>query len=71
MQDKGNMLYGSQSFVHLENIPTYQNGTRHHFVRLVTNEGGLIHTQASCTNMLMKTNIFIEVAEMFVFSLLV
>ena len=71
MQDKGNMLYGSQSFVHLENIPTYQNGTRRHFVRLVTNEGGLVHTQESCTNMLMKTNIFREVAETFVFSLFV
>jgi hypothetical protein len=49
VQDK--VFCGSQSVVHLTNNPTYQNGTRHHFVRQVTDGGGVVHTRANCVDM--------------------
>jgi hypothetical protein len=42
VQDK--VFCGSQSVVHLTNNPVYQNGTMHHFVRHVTDGGGVVHT---------------------------
>jgi hypothetical protein len=45
---------GGRSIVHLTNRPTYQNGTMHHFVRQVTDGGGVVHTEASCADMFTK-----------------
>lgn len=36
------MLCGSQGVAHLTNNKTYQNGTRHHFVRQVIDGCGVI-----------------------------
>jgi hypothetical protein len=55
VQDK--MLCGSQSVVYLTNSLAYQNGTRHHFVRQVTDGGRVVHTGASCVDMFTKPNL--------------
>jgi hypothetical protein len=49
VQDK--MLCGSQSVVYLTNSPAYQNGTRNHFVRHVTNEYRVVHIGENCVYM--------------------
>jgi hypothetical protein len=40
--------------VHLTNCPAYQNGTMHHFVRQVTDGGGVVHTGENCADMFTK-----------------
>jgi hypothetical protein len=49
VQDR--VFCGGQSIVHLTNSPTYQNWTRHHFVRHVTDGGGVVHTGENCVDM--------------------
>jgi hypothetical protein len=53
-QVRDKVFCGGRSIVHLNNYLRYQNGTMHHFVRQVTDGGGVVHIGASCAYMFMK-----------------
>ena len=47
------MFYCSQNVMHLANYLAYQNGTRNHFVRHVTDGYGVVHTGPNYVDMFM------------------
>jgi hypothetical protein len=48
------VLCDGRSIMYLNNHPSYQNETMHHFVRHVIDGDGVVHTEASCADMFIK-----------------